>query len=192
MSVDNIKNLVIKLAENPFDASINFELALEYDSMNQPASAVSFYLRAIEYGYKTNSLIVYTSLLRMSLCFERQKDRKHTVSNSILQAIAYLPKRPEAYFLLSKIYEKDQNWQECYTQAAIGLSTLDSPLVKLPAFIDGYHGDYALEFQQAVSAWWIGRKEESIELLKNLSARPELSLLYKDAVENNLKNLKIY
>ncbi len=189
MSVDNIKNLVVKLAENPFDASINFKLALEYDSMNQPASAVSFYLRAAEYGYGTDSLIVYTSLLRMSLCFERQKDRKHTVSNSILQAIAYLPKRPEAYFLLSKIYEKDQNWQECYTQSAVGLSTLDSPLVKLPAFIDGYHGEYALEFQQAISAWWIGRKDESIERLMELSKRSDLSHTYQAAITNNLKNL---
>jgi len=58
--------------------------------------------------------------------------------------------------------------------------------------IGEYHGDYALEFEIAISAWWIGRREESIELLKNLSARPELSLLYRNAVENNLKNLGIY
>lgn len=191
MSLDNIKNLVIKLAESPFDASINFELALEYDFMGQPASAVSFYLRAVEYGYETDSLIVYTSLLRMSLCFEVQKDRKHTISNSIFQAIAYLPKRPEAYFLLSKIYEKDQKWQECYTYAIIGLSTLDNPLVKLPAFIDGYHGEYTLEFQQAISAWWIGRKDESLELLIKLNSREDLSPLYHLAVIDNLKKLGI-
>jgi hypothetical protein len=185
MSINNIKDLMIEYAENPFDAYINFKLALEYDSLGQPASAVSYYLRAAEYGYKTDQLIVYTSLLKMSLCFEKQGDRKYAVSNSILQAIAYLPKRPEAYFLLSKFYEKNSSWQECYTHAAIGMSTLDNPLVRLPAIIDGYHGDYVLEFQMAVSAWWIGQKDESLKILLKLKNLP-MSSDYETAVKNNL------
>jgi tetratricopeptide (TPR) repeat protein len=186
MSINNIKDLMIEYAENPFDASINFKLALEYDSLGQPASAVSYYLRAAEYGYKTDQLIVYTSLLKMSLCFEKQGDRKHAVSNSILQAIAHLPKRPEAYFLLSRFYEKDGNWQECYTYATVGLMVLDNPLVRLPIGIDGYHGDYSLEFQVAMSAWWIGRKDESIKRLQELSLREDLSTVYRSAVFDNL------
>lgn len=187
-----IGSLVSELSNEPFSPSLNFRIGLEYEKLGQAASAVSFFLRAAEYGYETDPLLVYSSLLKISLCIEEQSDRKHTVSNAILQAIAYRPERPEAYFLLSKFYEKEGNWQECYTFASVGLSCLKNSIVRLPVTIGEYHGDYVLEFEIAISAWWIGRKEESIELLKNLSARPELSLLYKDAVENNLKNLGVY
>jgi tetratricopeptide (TPR) repeat protein len=186
-----ISKLVSELSADSFSPEKNFELGLEYEELGQAASAVSFFLRAAEYGYKSDPIIVYSSLLKISICIEGQSDRKHTVSNSILQAIAYSPERPEAYFLLSKFYEKEGNWQECYTFATIGLKCLKNSFIKLPISIGDYHGDFALEFQIAVSAWWIGRKEESIEILKKLNKRNDLSVMYKEAVASNLINLGI-
>jgi hypothetical protein len=184
-----IERLVVDASSDALNPIKNFEIALEYEKLGQTASAVGFYLRAAEYGYKTDSLIAYTSLLKISVCIEGQKDRQNTVSNVILQAMAYLPERPEAYFLLSKFYEKDAKWQECYTYATLGLKALESPLVKLSVVLGGYHGEYSLEFQAAISAWWIGRKEESIERLVKLSIRDDLSYTYKVAVDDNLKKL---
>ncbi len=181
-----IERLVVEASSDPLNPKKNFDIAVEYEKLGQTASAVGFYLRAAEYGYETEPLIAYASLLRISICIEGQKDRRHTVSNVILQAIAHLPKRPEAYFLLSRFYEKDGNWQECYTYASVGLMVLDNPLVRLPVSIDGYHGDYSLEFQVAMSAWWIGRKDESIKRLQELSLREDLSLIYRSAVFDNL------
>lgn len=188
-SNDLIEQLVVDASSDPLNPKKNFNIALEYERLGQTASAVGFYLRAAEYGYKTDPLITYTSLLKISVCIEGQKDRKNTVSNVILQAMAYLPERPEAYFLLSKFYEKDAGWQECYTYASLGLNTLKNPLVKLPVIVGDCHGDYALEFQKAISAWWIGRKDESSTLLKALSERADLSITYKIAVEDNLQKL---
>lgn len=153
----------------PLNPKKNFYIAVEYEKLGQTASAVGFYLRAAEYAYTNDPIIAYTSLLRLSICMELQKDRKHTISNSIFQAIAYLPDRPEAYFLLSRFYEKNANWQKCYTYATIGLIFLDNSKVSLPTSIDAYEGDYSLEFQLAISSWWIGRKDESINRLKNLA-----------------------
>jgi hypothetical protein len=184
-----IERLVVDASSDALNPAKNFEIALEYEKLGQTASAVGFYLRAAEYGYKTDSLITYTSLLKISVCIEGQKGRQNTVSNVILQAIAYLPERPEAYFLLSKFYEKDSKWQECYTYATVGLKALERPLVKLPTVLGEYHGEYSLEFQAAISAWWIGRKEESIERLVKLSTRDDLSYAYKVAVDDNLKKL---
>jgi hypothetical protein len=184
-----IEKLIVNASSDALNPTKNFEIALEYEKLGQTASAVGFYLRAAEYGYKTNSLITYTSLLKISICIEGQNDRKHTVSNVILQAMAYLPERPEAYFLLSKFYEKDAGWQECYTYAALGIKALENPLVKLPVVLGEYHGEYSLEFQAAISAWWIGRREESIERLVKLSTRDDLSYTYKVAVDDNLKKL---
>lgn len=186
-----IERLVVDASSDPLNPKKNFNIALEYEKLGQTASAVGFYLRAAEYGYKTDPLITYSSLLKISICIEGQKDRKNTVSNVILQAVAYLPERPEAYFLLSKFFEKDANWQECYTYSVLGLATLKNPVAKLPILINEYHGDYALEFQKAISSWWIGRKDESLEILNKLSLREDLSSLYSMAILDNLKKLGI-
>jgi hypothetical protein len=178
-----LKSLVVELSKAPFDPELNFAVALEYERLNQTASAVSFYLRCAEYG---EGVLVYNSLLKMAKCFENQTGREYSVTNCILQAIAYDDTRPEAYLLLSQFHEKAGNWQEAYTFASIGLGwhwNADP----LPAGI-GYYGDYCLKFQMAVAAWWIGRKDESIATLNELF-KMELDPIYANAVKYNLEKL---
>lgn len=186
VDLSQIENLVIKVSEDPFDPSVNFALALEYEHLNQTASAVSFYLRAAEYGFDTHPLIVYASLLRVSVCIEDQKDRNWTVSNAILQAIGYLPARPEAHFLMSRFHEKSGNWQESYASARLGRVFTKHNLQELPADV-GYRGEYSLIFQQAVAAWWIGRRDESADLMRWLIAQNDLPDYYREAVIRNMK-----
>jgi hypothetical protein len=182
-----IDELIVELSVDPFNPELNFKCAVEYQNINQTASAISFYLRAAEYGVNTHSVIVYNSLLCMANCFADQNDRVNTVSNCILQAVAHLPERPEAYFLMSQFHERQGNWQECYAWAKMGLYV--PAWEKLPADV-GYHGKYVLEFEKAVSAWWIGRKEESIRILKDLNNNIEyLSTVYRQAVLDNLRKI---
>jgi hypothetical protein len=181
-----IEDLVFNLSKKPFDANLNFVVAVEYERINQTASAVSFYLRAVEFSEKENDPVVYASLLKMAHCFDDQKDRKKTVSNCLLQAIAYWPERPEAYFLLAQFHDRLSQWQECYTYAEIGLHLATFP--NLPVDI-GYYGSYCLEFEKAVSAYWIGRKDESKTLLSKLASM-NIANQYKVAVLNNLERIK--
>ena len=182
MNTERIEQLVVELSKDPFNPDINFKCAVEYQALNQTASAVSFYLRAAEYGVNTHPLVVYTSLLRMAHCFADQNDRVNTVSNCILQAVAHMPERPEAYFLMSQFYERQGAWQECYTWAEMGLSVPNwSPL---PADV-GYHGEYVLEFEKAVSGWWIGRKDESAAIFNRLKTQ-DIKEEYRQSVEANL------
>lgn len=181
----NIENLVIDLSKDPFNPDLNFDVAEEYLRLNQTASAVSFYLRCAEYSGKANPK-AYASLIRMAQCFEDQNGREYSVSNCLLQAVAYDDTRPEAYFKLSQYYEKAGQWQEAYTWATIGLgwaSTDD----QLPISID-YYGSYCFHFQMAISAWWIGRKDEALETLGRLSQQ-NLVAMYRDAVAYNLEKL---
>jgi hypothetical protein len=181
-----IETLIFDLSKDPFNADLNFAVAVEYEKLNQTASAVSFYLRTVEYSKQINDPLVYASLLKMAHCFNDQSDRQHTVSNCLLQAIAYWPERPEGYFLLAQFYERLSQWQECYTNAEIGLHRASYPA--LPVDI-GYHGAYCLEFEKAVSAYWIGRKKESTDLLNKL-LNMEISFEYKKAVISNLDRIK--
>jgi hypothetical protein len=180
-----IEQLVVELSKDPFNPTLNFDVAVEYEKQNQTASAVSFYLRTAEYGHESHPTLVYASLLKAAHCFDDQNDRQATVSNCLLQAVAYLPYRPEGYFLLAQFHERLGQWQECYTWANIGLhNQLNSPL---PVDV-GYEGKYVLLFEKAVSAWWIGRKEESLELLHKLDGM-KLTHDYEVAVKSNLGRL---
>lgn len=182
-----IKDLVIDLAANPTDPEKNFALAEAYEAISQYASAGGFYLRAAEYGYKTHPLITYTSLLKMSLCWARQNDRKATVFNNVYQAIAYLPGRPEAYFILSRLYERNQEWQKCFTFAELGLQFLPATHNQpLPGYVE-YNGPYCLLFEKAVSGWWIGRKDESKVLFQTLLDEYDMAPEYVNGCLNNLR-----
>lgn len=181
----SIENLIIELSHRPFDPERNFHAAVKYEELHQTASAVSFYLRTVEYGYDTHPALVYASLCKLAHCFEDQKDRAWTVSNCLLQAISYLPYRPEAYWLLSRFYEQAVQWQEAYTWAEMGLAQESMPA--LPVDV-GYQGRFCLEFQKAVAAYWVGRPEESKKLLVRLS-QSDIPMEYQKAIEENLGRL---
>lgn len=187
---NSITNLVKLLANDSANPEINFNIALEYEKIGQTASAVSFYLRAAEYGEETHKEIVYSSLLKVGLCLDGQGERAWNVSNSFLQAIQYIPTRPEAYLLLSKFYEKAANWQEAYTFADLGLLYVNSELKKLPINI-GYSGSHTLVFQKAVAGWNIGRLEESKSLFRELRLDSDIEEPYKTLVINNCENLNV-
>jgi hypothetical protein len=180
-----IEDLVVELSKDPFNPVLNFDVAVEYEKQNQTASAVSFYLRTAEYGHESHPTLVYASLLKVAHCFDDQNDRQATVTNCLLQAVAYLPYRPEGYFLLAQFHERLGQWQECYTWACIGLHhQLNSPL---PVHV-GYEGQYVLQFEKAVSAWWIGRKDESVEIFGKLNDM-YLEPGYRQAVKNNIERI---
>jgi len=45
--------------------------------------------------------------------------------------------------------------------------------------------DYGLEFEEAVASWWLGRKQESIDIFNELLTL-EISDEYRKAIEANL------
>lgn len=179
-------NQLLSYAQNSNESWANFNLGQEYESIGQTGAAISFYLRTAERA-KTDQE-QYEALLRMALCFEKQKTRDDTESVILQKAIALLPTRPEAYFLLSRLYEWQKKWHESYFVACVGQSVANfdsSPLITDVQF----PGNYALLFQKAVSAWWVGNCDESRELFYTLKVDYNLNSMFSTAVENNLKNL---
>jgi tetratricopeptide (TPR) repeat protein len=181
-----IEDLIESASHDMFNPILNFNIGLKYHEMGQTASATSFYLRCAEYGYDKNPIYVYTSLLKIAECISDQDGRKHTVKNSLMQAIQYLPKRPEAYFLLARYYEWLNKWQECYMFSELGLlhSKNNEPL---PADVQ-YPGEFALLFEKAVSGWGLGRKEESMSIFKYLITI-DIPESYRMLVQHNIKQM---
>ena len=182
-----IKELAISVAFDSYNPEKNFALANAYYDEGQYASAAGFYLRAADRGYKTNPIIAYSSLLRMSLCFAKQGDRNATVYQNILQAMTLIPGRPEAYFLLARIHERNKEWQKAYTFAELGLVyTMANYNQALPVYVE-YNGPYVLMFEKAVAGWWLGRKDESKELFHHLLDNVDMTSEYVNGCINNLK-----
>lgn len=183
-----IEELIESVAHDMLNPVNNIKIAFEYEKIGQTAAAVGFYSRAAEYGYYDYPELSYNALLRISYCVENQTGREHTLENCLLQAIDYLPNRPEAYLLISRFYERKGDWQEAYTFAGIGLKMANLNLEPLPISVD-YAGPYTLKFQRMLSSWYIGRKDESINLLYDLAQTKDMDEQYKAPVINNFNNL---
>jgi len=170
---------------DPKNAEYNFSLGLWYEDQGHTAGAAGFYIRTAEHS--TDSLLSYEALLRLANCFLLQGCRTFMSKGILLRAISLLPERPEAYFLLSQLYEHVKDWQEAYTFAVMG-NRLSGNHPKLRTNV-GYPGKYGFTFEQAVSAWWIGLFDESLHLLRELRKDPTMLPVHIQAVNNNLKNL---
>ena len=175
-----------KYIHNYNDPEVNFELGLAYERIGQTGSAIGFYLRSAE---KTdNTLHQYEILIRCAACLDAQKDRNDSVKVLLQKAIALVPTRPEAYFLVSKLCEETKSWQDSYTYATLGLNVadLDPPALRTDV---KYPGHYGLIFERGVSAWWIGHCEESQEIMADLQANYAMNDAITLAVEKNLETI---
>lgn len=164
-----------------------FEVAQEYFKQKQYAAAFSFYLRTAESTDDKN--LQYYCLLQCGRCFEIPGNRKHSVMTLYKHALHILPDRPEAYYFLSKIYERHSDWYDSYTFAHLGLQ---KPQIndKFSNYLD-YKGIYFLIFQKAVAAWHIGKGQESRYLLQDLinNYLDILDPIHKAAVFKNAQQL---
>jgi tetratricopeptide (TPR) repeat protein len=177
---------LLRYISDPKNAEYNFQLGLWYENWGHTAGAAGFYVRAAEYS--SDALLSYEALLRIANIFTRQGGRVYMVKGVLLRAISLIPERPEAYFLLSQVYEKNKDWQEAYSFAVMG-QRLSEDQPKLRTNVE-YPGKYALVYEQAVSAWWIGLFKESITLFKQLQKNKTMLPIHSVSVQDNLQRLE--
>ena len=175
---------LLNYIHNPDSAQANFDLGLEYEQQGQTGAAISFYLRTAERA--ADDVLQYEALLRMALCFERQRTRDDTEQCLLQKAITLLMRRPEAYFLLSRLHERQKQWQDAYTVACQGLEFCDLDLAGLPTNVE-YPGTWGLLFEKGVAAWWVGQTEQSRDIMWDLKVNYNLDNSHWTAVNNNLK-----
>jgi tetratricopeptide (TPR) repeat protein len=167
--------------QSPHNDLAVFHLANWYYDNGQYAAAVSFYLRVTECS--KNDLLIYESLLKCGLCFEKQGNRISYAKGMYLHAISLLPMKAEAYFLLSRIYERNREWQESYSTAEIGLLMCNFDVAELQSV--EYPGKWGFLFEKSVVSWWMGRIDECKTLSQQLLGM-NIDDIHRTAVNNNL------
>jgi len=187
--------LIKKIKEYAYDTENiekNYALAIIYDSMGQTASAILFFLRTAELVIEQSGdkLLAYECLLKCANCYNKQGNRRHTVTILIKHALCLLPKRPEAYYIYSKLMEVAHEYVESYTyaQMALGSCDFDGPSLRSDV---GYPGIWGLIFEKAISAWHWGKGLESRRLLLDLKNNycDVMDLEHKNVVQTNLTSL---
>lgn len=180
-TVNKTYHLLESFIKNPFDDHSTFNLAKRYYSDKHYSSALSFYLRVAEYSNVSNT--VYSSLVQVAKCLDKIERRPHATSIAYLNAISVLPNRPEAYYAMCVYYEHKKEFHQCYVNACIGLQFSKGMKENLEL---EYPGEYALLFQKALSAWHIGKKNESIEIFKSIKLNYDIPDNYLQIINNNL------
>ena len=178
---------LIDYIKNTEDDIYNFNLGVWYEKQIHKSPATSFYLRCAEITQDKN--LEYECLLRLYLCY-KGSDRDYTCEVFLKYALEIDPKKPEAYFFLSQYYEFKKNWFDSYFYAHLGLMVSDKTPSNFKTVID-YESEYMLIFYKAVSAWWIGKNEESRMLFHKLKDEYKLNKFYFMLVEKNILNIGV-
>lgn len=173
--------------KNPDDPEANFALARVYHEQSQTASAVSYYLRCAE---RTQDVFLqYECLLHAALCFMSQEKRNLTVRGLLQHALVLCPNSPEAYWLLSRLYESDHSfkdhWINCYMFASLGMHNAKA-VTNFRHSVD-FPGMFALKFQRALSAWHCGLCDESRALFLELQQDSSVDSHYKPIIDRNIR-----
>lgn len=186
--MDKLTQAISELALDTENAEKNYNLGILYEEIGQTASAINFFYRAAERS--KNKELIYECLCKAAICYEKQGNRQLTVKRVLQHATYVRPKRPEAYYLLSRVFEKTSQHPDAYALASIALQICDFDGAPLRSTV-GYPGMYGLIFQKAVSGWYWGKNEESRSLFLELSTKykNEMDTIHATAVQNNLNNL---
>jgi len=191
------KKLSLYIKE-PLDAYKNADLANEYSKLGQGAAAVSFFLRAAELIYKTDPNFAYCCILKVFDQVDRTGGREHFCRAQLLVAINFLPKRPEAYLLMSLFHSWRKQWVEAFYWINKGLECFEACNCTFKPLAYSVGAGSAIEnadknaylVQKAYLLWCIGgNKEESKEAWLDLYRKKDL---FKKGREVTVLNLRDY
>jgi hypothetical protein len=181
--MSKLQDKLEQFIEYPTNEDILFDLGWEYEVIGQTAAAVSFYLRTCEFGKDLD--LHYESLLRIALCFGKQGDRRWIQRSFLFRAISLAPKRPEAYYLLSKHYNEIGDWVESYTYAVMG-EEIGNNIKGTRSFLT-FPGKIGLKLLRAEGAFKIGLFDECKNLYNEMKMDKRATPPFLDLVEQTLK-----
>lgn len=171
--------------ENP---ELNYKLAIEYKNIGQTASALSFFLRCADRSGDDLDL-AYECLIHIAECFDRQGNRTTHAYGAYKQAISILPRRPEAYYQISRLKNWNSLFDDGYNYSSIALKVCDFKNLKPLRDVTNYTGIHCLLFEKALSSWHWGKLDECKNGFLNLYENHwnEMSQYQKNISEKYLK-----
>lgn len=122
-------------------------------------------------------------MLQIGNLQEKLKMDPQVIIKSYLAAYLFRPTRAEPLFHLAKFYRGQKDFEKAYQTAKIGLTI---PFPRDILFINSRVYDYDMLFECSISAYWIGKYDESQQMCQQLLAKPDLPENIRKIVEKNL------
>ena len=180
MKLQQILEAHVMDPKNPY---LCYDLAKAYDAEEQGAMAVSLYLKTADLS--DDKELQYKCMIGISRCYDRQRDRGFTVKGALLDAVALLPERAEAHYLLCKYFEgckEQEKWKECLMHARLGLLAKDQQEnCEL-----GFPGEVYLEYYEALATWYIGGQQNAKQMFFDLKHKRVLKPSLEERVDQAL------
>lgn len=127
--MDSLNNAILDYCLDTESAEANFNLALEYEKLEQNASASMYFLRAAELF--TNPEDAYQSLIKFCQRYSINRGSDISVLGMLCHAISMCPKRPEAYYFYCRYARENGLYLNSYMYSRIALEVCtfdDMPL----------------------------------------------------------------
>jgi glycosyltransferase involved in cell wall biosynthesis len=170
------------LREDPYDTRHLFYLAQSYMCAGLPELALKNYERRVEMmGWDQE---VFWSLYSIGVLHEEISSPKEKIINAYYRAFYYRPTRVEPLYRLACYYRHDKNFLLAYLLTEHALKI---PVPSDILFVQNWMYDYGILFEHSISAYWIGKYEESYYACLKLLTLPWLP---SDVREATLRNLR--
>jgi tetratricopeptide (TPR) repeat protein len=174
-----IEEYIQKYIETAEPSSM-YDLAVEYNKIGQTASALTFYLMFAE-SCKDNDLKVYEALLHAGECFSSQGRREGTVRVLYHHAARKLKDRPEAYYLLSKNWSYNGDWQSALHFIELAKSNPQPDIIDSFSHAGSYN---SINLQEILCLWNWGQEKEALNKFNDIENKEHFTIEEKLSYEN--------
>ena len=170
------------LEKEPDNARYRFYLAQSLRDAGQPGAAIVEYERRVTLGGWDEE--VYYAKLQIAQLKERTGSAHADILAAYLDAFDYRPIRAEAPCELARYLRLQQRYAAAFEFARIACSI---PRPEDALFLDDTAYLWRSRDEQAVSAYWCGKRALSAELCRALLADPALPQEQRARIEKNLQ-----
>jgi len=168
------------IIDEPKNSRYHFYLGQSFKDLGEYEKAMDYYGQAIKLSSWVEE--IFYSKYQIGNCLENLKCID-SAKLSYLEAWEFRPNRAEPLYRLARICRNQKEYQQAYLYAKKGLE------IKYPKdllFIEKSVYDYLLLFEKSISAYYIGRFEESYNSCKKLT---EIKTSEEVRIQN-IKNLQ--
>jgi tetratricopeptide (TPR) repeat protein len=168
----DLEFLEADIKEDPNDIRAVFYLANTYRDLGRSQEALELYRRRVELGGWDEE--VYYTLVQIADITGDTDD--------YLRAYSFRPTRKEALHRLTRKLNQKSYHKAAFIFGGAGVAQPPSDDI---LFVDAEADDFAMEFEYAIAAWWVGEREEAGRIFRDLLTR-DLPQHYRDSVVSNL------
>lgn len=179
---NDAKVLEKALEKEPNNSRYVFYLAQSYKDGADFESALKNYKKRTKLGGWDQE--VFWSLYQIAVLQETLNMPADIVIKGYCDAYQYRPIRAEPLCRLATYFRSKGNYLMAYLVASLGV---ELPKPKDILMLENWTYDYWLEMEKAISAYWIGKYDESltgaIRLLGNSQFPPEMRIYAEDVIK---------